>query len=91
MARLLPIIGASLFPCVMALVFGASAISYPQASGLIPAGVALIAVGMLGSVITITVGHYERRLRDLEERLRRAESGLENIDIAKRNDGGQPT
>jgi hypothetical protein len=55
----------------MGMFFAESARSLPSASGVIPASLAFVAVAFLGAAVTGVMGHYERRLRDLEQKLRK--------------------
>jgi hypothetical protein len=71
--RLLPIVGVSLFACAMGAFFAESASAFPQASGVIPASLAFVAVGLLGSVVVGAMRHHERRFREFEQRLREME------------------
>lgn len=70
MLRVLSIFGVPLFACGMGLFFAASAILSPPASGVIPAALALVAVGLLGSAVMSVIGVQDRRIEELERRLR---------------------
>lgn len=70
MLRMLPILGASLFACCMGMFFASNASLSPPGSGVIPAALAFVAVGVLGGAVTSVVGAQERRIQELERRLR---------------------
>lgn len=69
MLRMLPIHAACVFAGGMGVFFAMSAKSYPQASGVIPAALAFLAVGLLGTAVISVLGLQDRRIRELEQRL----------------------
>ncbi len=67
--RVLPILGVSLLAMAGGMAFSVAAMKYPHASGVIPAALACLAVGMLGSAVMGVVGRLGRRIQELERRL----------------------
>jgi hypothetical protein len=84
--RLLPIFGASLFAGAMGLIVAVSALFSPQATGLFAACSALFTVGILGFSVCYVMACDEWRLRELEQRLREAESAIEGKDVQNQTD-----
>lgn len=78
--QILPIGGVSMFAFALSLLFATSAVLFPQATGLVPACLGLVGVGMLGSAVMTLVFRHERRLGELEERLQKFELALGDKD-----------
>lgn len=69
MLRGLPILIVSIFACGMGTYFARNASLSPPGSGVIPAALAFITVGLLGSALVSVIASQERRIQELERRL----------------------
>ncbi len=66
----LPLVGVSVFALVMGFIVLSAARALPPASGAIPASLAFMAVGLLGGAVMQVVASLDRRIQELERRLR---------------------
>lgn len=70
-SQVLPVFLVSVFASGMGIFFAVTAMAFPgpQTSNIIPAALACIAVGMLGSTVLSVVGKLNYRVQELEHRL----------------------
>lgn len=74
-SQVLPVFLVSVLASGMGLLFAVTAMAFPspQTRGAIPAALACIAVGMLGSAVLAMVGKLNYRVQELEQRLKEGE------------------
>jgi hypothetical protein len=74
--RVLPILGVSLYACAMSFFFAWVGLSSPPGNAAVPTSLGFGAVTLLGLAVAGALGAQERRIQELERRLRECSSSV---------------